>query len=202
MRTLIALRPLLALLLLLPALPAAAHANATDDRIVADCQHSATGAVTGSYTRAQLKHALNNLPGDVAEYSGCYDAIKQAMTASAAGGGDGDGTGSGGGTGDGGTGGGSDGTGGAGTAAGGTGGAGGGTGAPVPPATNAAPPPGAERPLDVAGATVAPGALPELGRDAHALPTPLLVLLALLAVAALTAAGLTIGRRVVARRRA
>jgi len=54
--------------------------------------------------------------------------------------------------------------------------------------------------LDVAGTAVAPGTLPELGRDAHRLPTPLLVLLALLAAAALTPAILTIGRRVVGHR--
>jgi hypothetical protein len=190
---------ILAACLALLALPAAsAHANASDDRIVEDCQTSATGLLTGSYTKAQLNHALRNLPSDVAEYSGCYDAIRQAMTAGAHGGGTGgDQTGGSGDTG---------GTGGGGST--GTGGTTGGTGAsgagaaPDPQAVAAAkPPPGAEEPVQLAGAEIAPGALPEIGRDSHALPAPLLVLLVLLGVAALAAGALTIGRRVVARRR-
>jgi hypothetical protein len=199
MRPPISLTTLLACVLLM-ALPAAsAHANATDDRIVQDCQHSATGALTGSYTKAQLRHAKNNLPGDVLEYSGCYDAIKQALIARAGGNGGG-GSGGGGGNG-GGVGGGAGGTGPGGiggangaTTAGGVGGSG--------ATPNTPPPPGAERPLQVAGRTVAPGALPQIGRDAHRLPTALLVLLVLLGVAALTPAALTIGRRVFAARRA
>lgn len=195
MRTTIRLPTLIVCILLL-ALPAtAARANGSDDSIVQDCQHSQSGALTGSYSKAQLRHALRNLASDVLEYSGCYDAIRQAMLASAGGGDGGNGSGNGpgggsGGTGAGGIGGGSDGSGGS----GGTG-----TTAPV---TNAQPPPGADRPVELAGTAIAPGALPELGRDAHKLPTPLLVLLVLLGVAALVSAGLTIGRRVVARRRA
>jgi hypothetical protein len=49
------------------------------DVIIRDCEHSASGLLTGTYTRAQLIAARNNLPGDVAEYSGCYDAINQAL---------------------------------------------------------------------------------------------------------------------------
>lgn len=189
------LRTLLLCALLLAFTAGSARANGSDDRIVQDCQHSASGSLTGSYTKAQLRHALHNLPGDVLEYSGCYDAIQQAMIAGAggrssgSGGGSGSGaSGSGSGTGSSGLGsiGGSD---GAGSTAGSTG--------TVP---SAPPPAGAEQPQRVAGAAVVPGALPEIGRDAHKLPTPLLVLLILLGVAALVPAGLTIGRRVVAHR--
>lgn len=193
MRLSLTLKTLIACLLLV-ALPAAsARANASDDRIVQDCQHSDTGALSGSYPKAQLNHALHNLPGDVREYSGCYDAIRQALLASASGtgGNGGDGGSDGGGSGAGGFGGGG--------GDGGSNGGGGGTSATgvVP---DAAPPAGAERPVEVAGTVVTPGALPEIGLDSHELPTPLLVLLVLLGATALVFATLTIGRRVVARR--
>jgi hypothetical protein len=192
MRTPTILTTLIACVLLL-ALPASsAWANAADDRIIGDCQNSPTGSLRGSYPQKQLNHALHNLPGDVREYTGCSDAIRQALLASA-GGGDG-GTGGGdtdGGGGTSGTSGSSD--GGSGTLTGDTAGA----GAPVP---DAAPPAGAEQPVDVAGAAVTPGMLPEIGQDSHRLPTPLLILLVLVGVAALAAAALTIGRRVVGHR--
>jgi len=189
------LTTLIACVLLL-ALPAtAAWANSADDTIIADCQNSPTGALRGHYPQQQLNHALHHLPGDIQEYTGCSDAIRQALLAGVDGGGNGSG-GSGGGTS------GSGGTGGIGS----SGGAGGGTSgaaAGAPTATpEAPPPPGADRPQDVAGTPVAPGTLPEIGRDAHRLPTPLLVLLGLLGVAALVPATLTIGRRVVDHRRA
>jgi len=185
------LTTLIACVLLL-ALPAAtAWANAADDRIIGDCQNSPTGSLRGSYPQAQLNHALHNLPGDVREYTGCSDAIRQALLASAGGGGS---------RGDGGSG------GGGGPSGGGSGDDGGGSltggtaaGTPVP---EAAPPAGAEQPVDVAGAEVTPGTLPEIGQDSHRLPTPLLVLLVLVGVAALVAAALTIGRRVVGHRSA
>lgn len=189
------LTALVVCLLALAALPATAGANATDDRIVQDCQHSPTGALTGTYTKAQLRHAKQNLPGDVLEYSGCYDAIQQALLAAAAGGGsggDGGSNGGGGVGGIGGTGGGSGGTG-----AGGVG-AGGAASAPAGP-----PHRGTEVPVAIAGGTpIEPGELPSIGNDAHELPTALVVMLVLLGLAALTPAALTIGRRVVARRRA
>jgi hypothetical protein len=180
----------LALALTLPA--ASAWANAADDRIVTDCQNSPTGSLRGNYPQAQLIHALHNLVGDVREYTGCSDAIRQALLASAAGG-DGGGNTSGGGDAGGSTSGGS--------------GPGGDSGAPTTgdtgasaPTPDAAPPAGAERPVDVAGAVVTPGTLPEIGQDSHRLPTPLLVLLVLVGVAALVIAALTIGRRVVGHR--
>lgn len=169
-------------------------ANAADDRIINDCANSPTGALTGRYPAEQLKHALRNLPGDFREYSGCPDAIRQALLAAAGAGG-----GSGGSGGDGSDlGGGSDGGGNGGDSA--TGGplTGGTDAGGLPPSVPA--PAGAERPLDVAGTAIAPGTLPEIGRDSHRLPTPLLVLLVLLGVAALVPAALTIGRRAVGHR--
>jgi hypothetical protein len=195
MRTPITFPTLIACLLLL-ALPAAsAYANAADDRIVHDCESSPTGTLTGTYPKAQLNHALHNLPSDVSEYSGCYDAIRQALIASAGRGASNGGNGT------------------NGSSAGGIGGSGpnatgggnalgrtaaGGVGAPA--TANAKPPAGAEQPVKLAGVAVAPGALPQLGRDSHRLPTALLVLLVLLGLAALVPSALTIGRRVVARR--
>jgi hypothetical protein len=193
MRPLKLLTTLIACVLLLALGASAAWANAADDRIVGDCQNSPTGALRGSYPQAQLKHALNNLASDVSEYTGCSDAIRQALLASAGGGSGGGGNNTGGG-----------GTGGIG---GGPGSSGGGTGTPATggtgtsaPTPDAAPPATASQPLDVAGAAVTPGTLPEIGQDSHRLPTPLLVLLVLLGVAALAAAALTIGRRVVGHR--
>jgi hypothetical protein len=196
MRTPTTLITLVATALLLALPTSAAWANAADDRIIADCQGSPTGALRGSYPQRQLRHALHNLPGDIREYTGCSDAIRQALLASVT---RGDGNGGGGDGGDG------SGTGGIGGTSGASGGAGD-LGAPADaaagPTPDAPPPPGADRPLKVAGAAVAPGTLPELGRDAHRLPTPLLVLLVLLGIAALAPAALTIGRRVVGHRRA
>jgi hypothetical protein len=184
MRTRSPLTTLLTCILLL-ALPAsAAWANSADDRIITDCQNSPTGALRGSYPQQQLRHALHNLPGDVQEYTGCSDAIRQALLSSVGGGG-----GSGSGTGAGGS--------GSGGVGGSTDGSAGTTAAPAGDVPSAPPPPGADRPQQVAGTAVAPGALPELGHDAHRLPTPLLVLLVLLGLAALVPAALTIGRRVV-----
>ncbi|HKG02202.1 MAG TPA: hypothetical protein VKB03_03410 [Conexibacter sp.] len=191
MRTPKILITLIACVLLLAIPASSAWANAADDRIISDCQNSPTGSLRGSYTQKQLNHARHNLPGDVREYTGCPDAIKQALLASA-GGGDGGSTGGGDIGGGGGTSGGGSSDGGVGSPSGDTG-----AGAPVP---DAAPPAGAEQPVDVAGAAVTPGTLPEIGQDSHRLPTPLLILLVLVGVAALAAAALTIGRRVVGHR--
>lgn len=200
MRRPIRLPILLACLLALLALPSAARANAMDDRIARDCLTSKTGALTGRYTKAQLRHALRNLEGDVLEYSGCWDAINQALRSlngSGGGGGSNDGGGdpTGGGTIGGGSGGNA--TGGSGIA-GGDGAGGGSAGSATPPP----PVPETVKPISVAGTSVDPGRLPSLGRDTNELPGALVALLALLAVAALAPVTLTIGRRVVARRRA
>lgn len=188
MRTPNVLPTLLVSLLLLAIAAPAASANASDDRIIDDCQNSATGQLTGSYDKDALRHALRNLPTDVREYSGCPDAIRQALLARLAG------TGGGGGS-----------AGGQGGGAGGIGGATGGeTGGTVSGGADGSTPAhvGAGTPVAVAGTSVQPGAIPSVGDDGHELPTALIVLLALLAAALLVPATMTIGRHVVARRRA
>ncbi len=185
---------LLTLLAVLCALPAAAFANASD-RIYYDCEHSATGLLRGNYTKAELNAALRNPPGDVNEYSGCHDAISQALLA----GGSHHGSTGGGGAGGGGA-------GGSGTTHNGTKGGGTSSGGsdPIAHATNApsAQHVGTKAPVQLAGSTIQPGAIPAFGRSGHTLPTPLIVFLVLLGVGALLGASTTIGRRVVARRRA
>jgi hypothetical protein len=195
MRHLKILTTLIACVLVLALPSASAWANSADDRIITDCQNSPTGSLRGDYPQKQLNHALHNLPGDVREYTGCSDAIRQALLASAGGGDGGGNSGGGGGIGGGGATSGGSGSGSDGSGSSATGDAN--AGAPVP---DAAPPAGAERPVDVAGVVVTPGTLPEIGQDSHRLPTPLLVLLVLVGVAALVAAALTIGRRVVGHR--
>jgi hypothetical protein len=191
------LRTAILALLLACALPAVAAANATSDRIYRDCEHSASGNLTGTYTKAQLRAALNNLPGDVAEYSGCYDAIHQALLAGGHGGSGAGGTGAGGPGGAGGGG------GAAGGGAAGTGAPGSGTGASTGSGAVGGPhASGSQAPVTLAGSPVRPGVVPALGKDASSLPTPLLVLLILLGAGAVALGGTTVGRRVIARRRA
>jgi len=190
-------RPIILIPILVAALacglPATAAANATSDKIYADCEHSPTGALTGHYTTSQLQHALDNIPGDVQEYSACYDAIKQALLAGGHGGTgsgpNGGGIGSnGGGAGSGANGVGTDGSAGGGSAGGYSGPMHVGTKAPVQ--------------LPGGGGAVRPGAVPSIGRDAHTLPTPLIAFLVLLAAGVLVPTSTTLGRRVIARRRA
>jgi hypothetical protein len=182
-------RPLILIAILAAMLPIAAPAAAsTTDRIIQDCQHSPTGELSGTYTRKELRRALHNLPGDVLEYSGCHDAIEQALLdASIRPPGDGgDGGGGGGGpAGGSGAGGGLPPTAGGGATAGGSIAAPGSDGAATPPHS------GSKAPVAVDGGLVEPGRIPTIGRDAHALPASLIVLLAT-----------TLGRRVLARRRA
>jgi len=191
-----AIRTAILVLLLAGALPATAAANATSDRIYSDCEHSASGNLTGTYTKAQLRAALQSMPGDVAEYSGCSDAINQALLA-----GGHHGSGPGGGTG-GGVGGGGSGTGGSSASGGAGGGAaaatGGGTSGANGPLAHAS---GSQAPVTLAGSPVQPGIVPSIGKDSSALPTPLTVLLVLLGAGAIALGATTLGRRVIARRR-
>jgi hypothetical protein len=172
---------------------AAPAAASTTDRIIHDCLHSPTGALTGTYTRAQLKQALNNVPADASEYSGCHDAISEALIALTTnppprgGTGGRDGGGGGGGS-----------VPGTSTPGNGTAGDGAGIATPTVVPKNT----GSQAPVTLDGAAVQPGAIPAIGRDAHSLPTPLLVFLVLLGVGALGPAATTIGRRVIARHRA
>ena len=47
--------------------------------MIADC--IANQQVTGNYTLAQLRHALNTLSPTTKEYTNCYDAINRAIAA-------------------------------------------------------------------------------------------------------------------------
>jgi hypothetical protein len=180
--------------------PAVAGASATSDRIYSDCENSPTGNLTGSYGKGQLQSALDNLPSDISEYSGCYDAIRNALLSSGAHHGSGNGKSGGGSTG-GGTSGGS-------ASAGGTGSSGSSAqsrtaaGAPTATTAVAAPHVGTKAPVQLAGASVNPGEIPALGAGGHTLPTSLVVFLALLGGGMLVGAATIIGRRVLARRRA
>lgn len=185
--------PLIATLaaMLAAAVPAGAS---TTNEIARDCQRSSTGELRGTYTRAELLEAKNNLPSDVSEYSDCYDQISQALREFRSNGPNGGGDGQ---------------SGGGGGAAGGPissgGGAGdgaGGGGGPTGAAPIANPHVGTKQAVEVGGAAVQPGTIPALGQDAHKLPTPLLVFLILLALGSLAAPTTLIARRVIARRRA
>jgi cobalamin biosynthesis Mg chelatase CobN len=63
--------PLGALLMAAPALAS------TSGTIYKECEQN--GQVTGHFTAAQLKAALNGLPSEVSEYSDCQDLIQQAL---------------------------------------------------------------------------------------------------------------------------
>ena len=52
--------------------------------MIADC--IANQQVTGNYTLAQLRHALNTLSPTTKEYTNCYDAINRAIAAKVGGG--------------------------------------------------------------------------------------------------------------------
>jgi hypothetical protein len=155
---------LLALLVVAPA----ALADSTRAKILRECQD---GRLTGDYTSKQIRDALNNIPDDIDQYSDCRDVLRRALLNDAGNSGNGGG----------GTGGGGGGTGGGGT--------GGGGGAPLTPSTDAdrqalqQAATGGGAPLQIAGKPVTPGKS-ALRND---LPTTLLVLLILLAVATVAA---------------
>ena len=181
------------LLLLAPAAPAQAAS------LLDDCQD---GRIDGTYSQADYRRALRNIPSDFDQYTDCRRVIRRAQLAAAGGGSD-PGGGEGGGT-----------TGAGGTGGGSGGAAGGGTSTEAPtsalrtdPLESATP---EERrafeqattggaPVRVGQAAIRPGAT---GADAAAgdIPGPLLVLLALLAVAGLAYGAAVTRARVLARR--
>jgi hypothetical protein len=202
-RTVLAMRLrtwLATLLLFLFAAPAFAQASGTG--VIKDCTDD--GVLSRNYSQRDYTQALADLPTDVDEYTDCRDLIRRAQLGAAGGGGN-SGTGNGGGT----AGGGGTGTG------GGTGGGGGGpaaaTAAPgTDPLQNATP---RERaafhkavragavPVKLDGRPVSPGSLGSSSVTGLSdLPTPLLIVLALLAAGGLGALGLG-GRRLVHARR-
>jgi hypothetical protein len=168
------------LALLVTAAPA--QAQSTRDKIFRECQD---GALRGDYSSREIRDARNNIPDDIDQYSDCRDVLSRALTAGAGGGGDGSSGGAGG------------------AAAGGGGAGGGGGGGPaLTPSTDAdraaleeAARGGGEA-LDVGGRSIAPG-VAGFGADAarNTLPTTLIVVLALLALAAIASAAPVARRR-------
>ena len=174
------LRPaLIAVLALLLAAPAA-HADATRNNILRECQN---GSLSGDYTAREIRDARNNIPDDVDQYTDCRDVLTRALLARAGGSGGGGEGGDGSGTG---------------IAGGGTGGGSSeGGGVPLTPSTDAdreaiAGATTADQPIEVAGQPVTPGSA-TLRND---LPATLLVLLALVAAATVAAIAPLIRRRV------
>jgi hypothetical protein len=146
------------LLALLVGAPSA-WADSTRIKILRECQD---GRLTGNYTPSQIRDARNNIPDDIDQYSNCRDVLTRALLAGAADSGDG------------------------GSGSGGGGGAG---GERLTPSTDAdrqaleAAATGGGQPIAIAGRKVAPG----VGSLRNDLPTTLIVVLALLAVAAVGA---------------
>jgi hypothetical protein len=66
-------------------LASATSAFAAASTVLSDCNRN--GHLTGHYSRSDLQGALNGMGADVMEYSGCYDAIHRALLAASAGGG-------------------------------------------------------------------------------------------------------------------
>jgi hypothetical protein len=169
---------LIALLALLLAAPPAL-ADGTRTKILRECQ---TGRLTGDYTAREIRDARNNIPDDLDQYTDCRDVLSRALL-SRAGGGDSGGGGGG--------------------AGGGGGGGGGEPAAPLTPTTDAdnqalQQAAGAgEEPVNVAGRPVTPGE----SAFRNDLPTPLLVLLALLAAAAVAGLAPMLRRRAPSLRR-
>jgi hypothetical protein len=59
------------------ALLAARPVSARLSQAVADC--NSHGRLTGPYTEAALRQALNTIPSDVKEYTNCYDVIQRQL---------------------------------------------------------------------------------------------------------------------------
>ena len=162
---------LIALLALFVAVPPAL-ADSTRNKILRECQ---SGRLTGDYTAREIRDARNNIPDDLDQYTDCRDVLARALLALAGGG-----SGAGGGD-----------TGGLGGGIGGGGGGGGGdddAGVPLTPSTDAdrqaieQAATGGAQPVEIAGRHVTPGS--GLRND---LPSTLLAMLILLAVAAAAA---------------
>lgn len=151
-------------------------ASASDpDEIFMDCASSTTGLLERTYDRGDLRHALDTMPADIAEYTGCRNAIMAAMRRQpesraqaddAAGDTEGPSPGEGAGGGD------------------------GGGGIPAVSVANgtdagsapANPQAGSDAPVRLSAATVVPGFKPRT--SSRSLPAPMLALLALLVVGA------------------
>jgi hypothetical protein len=188
----------------LVALAVPSLAQASGSAVIRDCTDD--GQLSKSYSQKDYADALAHLPADVDEYSDCRDVISRARLGGAGGGS------------------GPNGSGGAGGAGGGIGGAGGGTGAggaggdtgtagpAADPLADATPQERAayekailsgSAPVQLDGRPITPGALGgATGTGVSDIPTPLLVILALLALGAAGALAFGTRRLVVTRRTA
>jgi hypothetical protein len=197
-------RLLTALIILCLAAPATAGAQGGVTKLLRDAcgdEH-----IDGTYTQAEYKKALDQLPTDSDEYTGCREVLQRGrLAALGAGKRRPANNGGGGGVGGGGT-------------AGGSGSAGhGSSGSPTAaPASNADPLASATpeqrkalaqvgkstKPVDVGGQLVQPGALGlgQLSSSGRNVPTPLIAIIGLLAAAALGVGGWWLWSRVLARR--
>lgn len=198
----------LALLALAVAPIAASAAPPIVERIIRDCSSSPTGMLQGTYTRRDLRRALPHASsGDTAEYTSCVDAIKLALRrggGSSGGGPGGDADGPGGGLGGGGFG---DGLGGGGSGAGGLvpfdgadgGGAGGVLGRQAPVTAHQ---PGSGAPVRLSRGGVVTPSIADAAVRGRDLPPVLIGFLVLLGAGVLGVTATTLGRRVLAHRRA
>jgi len=163
---------------LIVAVPAANAASTT--QILRDCADD--GVLQGDYKPAELRKARQNIPTDTDEYTDCRDVLARAAAAGVAGSGSG---------------------------SGGTGGAGGSSEnqpleSPNTPegkaAIGKAAGEGAPDPIRLGGRSVLPGAA-GLSSDAvrNELPTPLIIVLALLGAAALATLSPFVRRHVITR---
>lgn len=183
---------LTALLCLLAPASSFASTASEGNRVIRDC--AADGEINGKYSQAAYKYALGHIPSDLAEYTNCVDAIRQAQAGAASR---------------------HSGGGGGGTGGGSTGGGGGIAGGFDVPATPYTAPSSNERsaiqgarnaggPVGIGGgAPVAPGG-PGIAASSvtRALPAPLLALLILLGLGAAGGASVALRTRVLSRRQA
>jgi hypothetical protein len=198
-------RLLTALTILCLAAPAAAGADAGVNKLLRDA--CSDEHINGTYTQAEYKKALEQLPTDSDEYTGCREVLQRGRLAALGAGkrrnsnsaGAGSSTGGGGGT------------------SGGSGAAGrGSSGSPSAAPSSADPLASATpeqrkalaqvgkstKPVDVGGQLVQPGALGlgEMSSAGRDVPTPMIALICLLAATALGVGGWWLWSRVLARR--
>ena len=194
-------RLLTALTILCLAAPAVAGAQGGVNKLLRDA--CSDEHIDGTYTQAEYKKALDQLPTDSDEYTGCREVLQRGRLAAlgagkhkSSGGGGSTGAGTGGGSG---------------SSSGGSSGSSGASPArSADPLATATPEQRkalaqvgkSTKPVDVGGQLVQPGALGlgELSGAGRSVPTPMIALICLLAAAALGVGGWWLWSRVLARR--
>jgi hypothetical protein len=198
-------RLLTALTILCLAAPAAAGADAGVNKLLRDA--CSDEHINGTYTQAEYKKALEQLPTDSDEYTGCREVLQRGRLAALGAGkrrnsnsaGAGSSTGGGGGT-----------SGGSGAAGRGSSGSSSAAPSSADPLASATPEQRkalaqvgkSTKPVDVGGQLVQPGALGlgEMSSAGRDVPTPMIALICLLAATALGVGGWWLWSRVLARR--